>query len=250
MVIKNIHYSINTDDIKLALEELGHTAVNVWNIKQRVFKKPLPIFMVDLKPNINNKTIYEVKNLLQCRIVIEPPRPKRDIPQCGNFQRYGHTKSYCYRMARCIKCAGSHPSADCMRKERSDKVKCVLCLGNHPANYKGCTVYKELQSAKYPKLRPKNLKTATLDKKTQETPNKAQPYTRSGITFAQAVKTKEIRTNDLPQQLTNTEIQYNTIHTSYLKDLTEIFKELMSQLNIMSNMISSCIDKLLLNSTH
>lgn len=35
VVIKNIHYSTNTENIKHAIEELDHTPVNIWNIKQR-----------------------------------------------------------------------------------------------------------------------------------------------------------------------------------------------------------------------
>jgi len=32
-------------------------------------------------------------------------------------------------------------------------VSYVLCTGNHPANYKGCTVYKQLQQKSFPTLR-------------------------------------------------------------------------------------------------
>lgn len=87
--------------------------------------------------------------------MFEPPRPKREIPQCANCQRYGHTKRFCYRSLRCVKCAGNHATTACLRKEWSDFVKCVLCSGNHPANYKGCMVYKDLQKTKYPAPRPR-----------------------------------------------------------------------------------------------
>ena len=30
--------------------------------------------------------------------------------------------------------------------------KCVLYNGNHPANYKGCTIYKDLQNKAFPQL--------------------------------------------------------------------------------------------------
>jgi hypothetical protein len=41
------------------------------------------------------------------------------------------------------------------RKERLSDVQCALCGGNHPANYKGCTVYKDLQKKIYPPSRLK-----------------------------------------------------------------------------------------------
>jgi len=33
---------------------------------------------------------------------------KRETPQCINCQRYGHTKSFCFRRAKCVKYIGDH----------------------------------------------------------------------------------------------------------------------------------------------
>jgi hypothetical protein len=121
----------------------------VWNITQYRTKLPLSMFFVDLKPALTNKTIFEVECLNHYKIKFEPPRHKREIAQCLNCQRYGHTKNYCHLPPRCVKCADDHLTHNCQRKDRSNTVRCVLCDGNHPANYKGCTVYKELQKT-YP----------------------------------------------------------------------------------------------------
>lgn len=91
VVLKNMHPSTEIAEIKTALGELSHTTNNIWNIKQRITKKSLPIFIIELKPNNNNKDIYEIKSLLHCRITFEPPRPKRDIPQCTNCQHWQWT---------------------------------------------------------------------------------------------------------------------------------------------------------------
>jgi hypothetical protein len=32
-MIKNMHYSINPEDINTGIVKLGHTATNIWNIK-------------------------------------------------------------------------------------------------------------------------------------------------------------------------------------------------------------------------
>jgi hypothetical protein len=74
--------------------------------------------------------------------------------RCANCQRYGHTKNCCHLKPRCVKCAGDHSTSQCPRKERSSDVWFVLCDGNYPANYKGCTVFKDLQKT-YPPLRRK-----------------------------------------------------------------------------------------------
>jgi hypothetical protein len=122
VVLKNMHYFINPEEIKTEIENLGHTVTNIWNIKQYRTKLPLSIFFAELKP------------------------------QCANSQRYGHTKNYCHLKPRWVKCAGDHVTNQCHRKERSNDVRCVLCGKNHLANYKGCTVYKDLQKKTWPPL--------------------------------------------------------------------------------------------------
>jgi hypothetical protein len=108
VVLKNMHYSVNTSDLKQAIEELCHTVENIWNIQHSRTKAPLPMFFIDLKPAVTKKTIYETEYLLNLKIKFEPPNFKRDIPQCANCQRYRHTKKYCNLKLRCVKCAGYH----------------------------------------------------------------------------------------------------------------------------------------------
>ena len=43
----------------------------------------------------------------------EPPRPKRNIPQCSKCQRYGHAQAYIYHRPRCVKYAGTHLTKQC-----------------------------------------------------------------------------------------------------------------------------------------
>jgi hypothetical protein len=129
--------------------------------KQKLSKS---IFM-DLKPATNNKDIFNVEYLQQCKVKFEPPKQKRNIAQCANCQCYGHTRNYCHLKPRCEKCADS-----------SD----VRCGGNHPANYKACTVYKDLQQKTFPPLRPKMYTPLPHLKQTL--------HTQSGVTYSQITK--------------------------------------------------------------
>jgi hypothetical protein len=52
-------------------------------------------------------------NIQQCKVKIEPPKQKRNIAQCANCQRYGHTKIYCHLKPKCVKCAGSQSTTQC-----------------------------------------------------------------------------------------------------------------------------------------
>jgi len=147
------------DEIKRDIEELGHKITNIWNIKKRGTKVPLNMFYVELKVEKNNKNIYKTTYMLCDTVKFEPPRPKREIPQCINCQRYGHTKGFCNRKARCVKCAGDPPTYNYPRKTKSVNIKCVLREENHSANYKGCIVYKDLQKRYFPILQKKEITT-------------------------------------------------------------------------------------------
>jgi hypothetical protein len=86
-VLRVMHHSTDVADIKTAIEQHGHTDLNIHNIKQQRTNIPLPLFFVDLKPNMNNKEIYHIDTLFYTRVNFEPPRPKRNIPQCSKCQR-------------------------------------------------------------------------------------------------------------------------------------------------------------------
>lgn len=71
-----MHPLTDVEEIKTAIENEGHKVINIWNVKNRATKQPLPMFFIDLKPSPDNKAMYAIKHLLHCRIVFEAPRPK------------------------------------------------------------------------------------------------------------------------------------------------------------------------------
>jgi len=175
------------DDIKRDIEDLEHKVTNIWNIKKGGTKQPLNMFYIELKPE-NNKDIYQTTHVLGYRVNFEPPHVKREIPQCINCQRYGHTKDFCNRKARCIKCAEDHPTLSCPWKIKSENVKCVLCEGNHPANYKSCMIYKDLQKRHFPTLRKKEI---TTKSQSQVESARIQSKTvQPGRTYTSATRTE------------------------------------------------------------
>jgi len=64
------------------------------------------MFYIELKSKSNNKNIYKVSSFLKYRVKFEPSYSKREISQCVNYQRYDHTKSFCFHKARYVKCVG------------------------------------------------------------------------------------------------------------------------------------------------
>jgi hypothetical protein len=150
----------------------------------------------------------------------------------------GHTKAYCYHSPRCVKCAGTHRTTNCPRKERSDQVKCVLCSGNHPTNYKGCTVYKELQQRTFPLLRSKP----------DRTPLITQPQTspRPDLSYAAALAPKQQRfeTANPPTRQMHPQQQHISPQTNDIHELKTVMKQLMEQMSIMLHLLTTVVTKL------
>lgn len=117
-MVRGLHSTTNEADIKEELAKLGHEAARVTNV---IIKKKI--------------------NDMQTKIKIEPPRIKKEIPQCKNCQGFRHTQNYYQRKARCVKC-GSHHSSE-YRKSKNSACTCATCGGEHTANWKGCHIYKD-----------------------------------------------------------------------------------------------------------
>lgn len=230
VVMRGMHPSTPPEDIKKALKEKEHEVLNTYIMKDKVTKTELPLWFLDLKPNENNKEIYNLTKLENSIVKFEPPHSKRIIPQCLRCQEYGHTKNYCRKTTRCVKCAGLHATKECERRARDDKVRCANCNGNHPANYRGCTVHKQLQQKLYPTLRERN---------TARPSNTVNQQIQPGITYAQAYNNTRSQIpdhNEAPlianQQTTN------------ISKLEDMLAKIMEQMGTMLNLLTTVISKL------
>jgi len=152
VVIRNIHPSTPTELIKSELEHRLFEVRQITNVLHKTTKRPLPLFFVDLEPTEQSNDIFQLSSILHTKIKVEEPYKPKVISQCLNCQDYGHTRAYCGYPARCVRCSSNHPSSECT-KSRDTPAKCVLCSGDHPANYRGCSVYKELQRRKTPAVK-------------------------------------------------------------------------------------------------
>lgn len=166
-VIKNLHPSTPLEAIKEAVESTGNVVKGeIINAKHGSTKTPLSTWFVNLEPSPNNEAIKTLKYIYHTSVKIEEPKRQKSIPQCKRCQQYGHTRNYCMRPYRCVKCAESHNTADCPKKDRTLPAKCALCLGDHAANYKGCKVFKEIRDRKFA-ARQQPIKQTTQDKAKQ-----------------------------------------------------------------------------------
>lgn len=154
-VLRNLHPTTPTELIKSELELRLFEVRKVTNVLHKTSKSPLPLFFVDLEPSDHSNDIFKLSSLLHTKIQVEEPYKPKVISQCQNCQDYGHTRAYCGYPSRCVRCSAFHPSTECT-KTRDTPAKCALCSGDHPANYRGCSVYKELQRRKTPITKKSN----------------------------------------------------------------------------------------------
>lgn len=145
IVIRGLHHSCDTNAVMQELCTLGYEPVQMTPVYHPVTKVMLPLFFVDLKPNEKNEQIYDITRLYYAVVKIEPPKPKRSIIQCLKCQEFGHSRNYCHKNYRCVKCDGMHPSSQCTKPPNTPPV-CVNCKGQHTANYRGCPVHVKLQN--------------------------------------------------------------------------------------------------------
>lgn len=245
VVLRHVHPTTDTEDIKKEFQLIGHSVRNIHVVIQRGTKKPLPMFYVDLEPSSNNKEVYKIELFMHSRVKIEPPRQKREIVQCTKCQRYGHTKHFCHNNARCVKCIGNHATESCKRERNDVQVQCVLCNGNHPANYKGCEIYKQLQTKHFPKLRQKISPDSKSDRYQNTNLSSAVQPTTS---YAQAV-TSNPRSQDEHQQPSDKDSLPQSVSSEYSKqhDMVELklmMKKLIEQMGNMMNLLSIVVTKL------
>lgn len=236
VILRNMHPTSDQRQIIEALAAKNHNVSRISNIQQQSTKIPLPLFLVELEPNDNNKDIYKIREINNSIITFEPPYKKRDIPQCRRCQQHGHTSKYCYKSPKCTKCAEGHWTSDCLIKEKTDNVKCYNCGGNHPASYKGCNVRKQLQKKLFPALREKrNIQQPNAFSAGQVQPN---------IMYSQIVQgtAQQTSSNHQPQQQQTTAA---TIAQQPINNkLEEMMSQLMGRMDTMLNLLTALIAKI------
>lgn len=215
VVIRNLHFSTLSNDIVSALAELGHSAKHIHNVKNKN-KCPLPLFFVDILTKDNNKDIFDIKFLLNTKVLIEKPHKKRrGPPQCHNCQSYGHTRNNCCHQPKCVKCGEDHHTNECS-KDRYSPAKCALCTKEHTANFKGCPVYKAAYK-----------KTVHPVKSSD-----SNPYQKTK-SYAEATKN---------YQNSHTELKITDTLSSFISNLNSLISPLIS-------LLSSVLNALTANST-
>jgi hypothetical protein len=110
-------------------------------------------------------------------------------------------------------------------------MRCALCTGNHPANYKGCTVYKNLQQRKKTNLNNHKLHVNSSYKSNNvqdSHPRNTTPYNPppgQSQTYAQASQGQH-QQSDIPPPTPD----INSLMSSFVSELKTLINPLISLL--------------------
>lgn len=241
VVIRNLHPSTSTDEIKSELELRLFEVRKVTNVLHKTTKRPLPLFFIDLEPTDYSNDIFKLSSFLHTKIKVEEPYKAKIISQCLNCQEYGHTRTYCGYPPRCVRCSANHASSECT-KPRDTPAKCVLCSGDHPANYRGCTVYKELQLRKSTNTKSKFLHDTIKSNSNNLNVKSSHPLPsstnenvpNSSYTYAQATSNQSFQSPpppspDITKVLTSFIDELKSLVNPLISLLTQVISSLLSQ---------------------
>lgn len=142
-------------DIKVSLFITGFMRANPNQNHNSIIKLVLP-------PNSDEKILKNMKFIDHVSVKVEKMKTK-NIIQCKNCQRFGHSAGGCMHPHRCVKCGLNHYRDNCGRThDKSVKLKCCNCGGEHTANnLAACQFFQQKYVKSNEKTKPANMNAGT-----------------------------------------------------------------------------------------
>ncbi|GFX47776.1 nucleic-acid-binding protein from transposon X-element [Trichonephila clavipes] len=137
VVLRGLPTDYNQEELMSELHTLGFKPNHISLLRNRKTNTNMPLFLVTLLRNPENKGIFNIKNIGFFRVSVEPLNKSTLPPQCYRCQEFFHHSRYCTRAPKCLKCSGGHLTSECTKSAKAP-AKCANCSGPHPANFSGC----------------------------------------------------------------------------------------------------------------
>ncbi|GFU32031.1 nucleic-acid-binding protein from transposon X-element [Trichonephila clavipes] len=137
VVLRGLPTDYNQEELMSELTTLGFKPNHISLLRNRKTNTNMPLFLVTLLRNPENKGIFNIKNIGFFRVSVEPLNKYTLPPQCYRCQEFFHHSRFCTRAPKCLKCSGGHLTSECTKSAKAP-AKCANCSGPHPANFSGC----------------------------------------------------------------------------------------------------------------
>ncbi|GFV83518.1 nucleic-acid-binding protein from transposon X-element [Trichonephila clavipes] len=208
-VIRGLPTDYDQKEIASELKGFGFEPSHISILRNRKTNSNMPLFLVVLKKNEENKQIFQITNIGFFRVVIEPLKGSSMPPQCYRCQEFYHHSRLCNRAPKCLKCSGSHLTADC-KKSMKSPAKCANCGGPHPPNFSGCpsNPVNRKQQKKQPN---KNIWTEKAKERAQKSTPRQQKPSYASITAQNISKTNTFDANSIMEHMGQMMQQWGTM---------------------------------------
>lgn len=225
------------------LASLGFEGVSVTKLKNKTSgHMSCPPFLVNLPVGANILKFRQIKYLSNCVVEIQKFKPNNTMgTQCFRCQAFGHSSRNCNMPPRCVKCTESHPTRDCLKKDRKEPARCCNCLDNHPANYPHCPLRQQYIE----RLRLKRVDHHRISRHpiTPQVPNKVHTDGRSWAEVASGdILTTSKPTSELPKSSTMQQDQASKEMLDILMTIKSLKQQFLD--------CTSMMDKVILILTH
>ncbi|GFS70244.1 nucleic-acid-binding protein from transposon X-element [Trichonephila clavipes] len=208
-VIRGLPTDYDQKEIASELKGFGFEPSHISILRNRKNNTNMPLFLVVLKRNEENKQIFQITNIGFFRVVIEPLRGSSMPPQCYRCQEFYHHSRLCNRAPKCLKCSGSHLTSDCKKSTKSP-AKCANCGGLHPTNFLGCP--SNPINRKQHKNQPnKNIWTEKSKERTQKSTSRQQKPSYASVTAQNTSTNNTFDANAIMQQMGQMMTQWGTM---------------------------------------
>ncbi|GFU91708.1 nucleic-acid-binding protein from transposon X-element [Trichonephila clavipes] len=198
-VIRGVPTDYDQKEIASELKGFGFEPSQISILRNRKNNTNMPLFLVVLKRNEENKQIFQITNIGFFRVLIEPLKGSSMPPQCYRCQEFYHHSRLCYTAPKCLKSSGSHLTTECKKSTKSP-AKCANCGGPHPANFSGFP--SNPINRKQHKNQPnKNIWTKKAKERTQKSTPRQQKPSYASVTAQNSSTNNTFDANTIMQQM-------------------------------------------------
>ena len=139
VVIRGTGMELSPEEALEELQALGFHPIKILRMKHPIYKREMPLLLIILPKDENSRRIYNIKELCDIIINVEPLRKSPVVGQCRRCQLYGHSHTQCFAEYRCKHCAQNHDSKTCNKNAKNETdIWCCNCGGQHRASFRGC----------------------------------------------------------------------------------------------------------------
>ncbi|GFW90424.1 nucleic-acid-binding protein from transposon X-element [Trichonephila clavipes] len=105
VVLRGLPTDYNQEELMSELTTLGFKPNHISLLRNRKTNTNMPLFLVTLLRNPENKGIFNIKNIGFFRVSVEPLNKSTLPPQCYRCQEFFHHSRICTRAPKCLKCS-------------------------------------------------------------------------------------------------------------------------------------------------